>query len=79
MKEAFINEDVFAAITGTLGDLLKLDWEYRHEEHRLLIERLLILIRNVLHIPPNPDAEQRTDDDASVHDQVLWRWKFDEK
>ncbi|XP_052803681.1 protein timeless homolog isoform X2 [Mya arenaria] len=72
MKEAFANEDVFAVITKKLGDLLKLDWEHRHEEHRLLIERVLILIRNVLHIPPNPDAEQRTDDDASVHDQVLW-------
>ncbi|KAL4229318.1 hypothetical protein ACF0H5_012360 [Mactra antiquata] len=72
MKEAFINQEVFAVITGKLGDLLKLDWEHRHEEHRLLIERLLILIRNILHIPPNPDVEMRTDDDASVHDQVLW-------
>ncbi|KAH3747342.1 hypothetical protein DPMN_181767 [Dreissena polymorpha] len=51
---------------------MKKAWEHRYEEHRLLIERLLILIRNVLHIPPNPDSEQRTDDDASFHDQVLW-------
>ena len=48
------------------------DWEHRHEDDRLLIERILVLVRNVLHIPPNPAAEQRTDDDASVHDQVLW-------
>jgi timeless len=33
------------------------DWEHRHEEHRLLIERLLILIRNILHVPTNPDDE----------------------
>ncbi|XP_060554622.1 protein timeless homolog [Ruditapes philippinarum] len=72
IKEAFINEEVFAVITGKLGDMLKLDWEHRHEEHRLLIERLLILIRNILHVPTNPDDEMRTDDDASVHDQVLW-------
>ncbi|XP_053408285.1 protein timeless homolog isoform X2 [Mercenaria mercenaria] len=72
IKEAFVNEEVFAVITGKLGDLLKLDWEHRHEEHRLLIERLLILIRNILHVPTNPDDEMRTDDDASIHDQVLW-------
>ncbi|KAL3836515.1 hypothetical protein ACJMK2_021941 [Sinanodonta woodiana] len=71
-KEAFASEDVFAVITKKLGDLLKLDWENRQEEDRLLIERLLILIRNVLHVPPNLAAEQRTDDDASIHDQVLW-------
>ncbi|KAK3595063.1 hypothetical protein CHS0354_043159 [Potamilus streckersoni] len=71
-KEAFASEDVFAVIAKKLGDLLKLDWENRQEEDRLLIERILILIRNVLHVPPNLAAEQRTDDDASIHDQVLW-------
>ena len=40
------------------------------EDDRLMIERILILVRNVLHIPANPAAEKRTDDDASVHDQV---------
>ena len=48
------------------------DWEHRQEEDRMLIERLLILVRNILHVPPNTAKEQRTDDDASVHDQVLW-------
>nr|WDV40247.1 timeless 2 [Sinonovacula constricta] len=72
MKEAFIDEEVFSVLTEKLGELLKLDWEHRQEEDRLLIERIFILLRNILHIPPDPDAEQRTDDDASVHDQVLW-------
>ncbi|XP_067687307.1 protein timeless homolog [Haliotis asinina] len=71
-KEAFIDEELFAVLAAKVGDILKLDWESRHEEDRLLLERLLILIRNILHIPPNPDLEQRTDDDASLHDQVLW-------
>lgn len=31
-----------------------------------------MLIRNVLHVPSNPDAERRADNDASLHDQVLW-------
>lgn len=71
-KEVFVDEELFGVLTRKMGDLLKLDWEHRQEEDRLLIERMLILIRNVLHVPPNLDREQRTDDDASVHDQVIW-------
>jgi timeless len=37
-----------------------------------MLERLLVLVRNVLHVAPDPDSEQRTDDDASLHDQILW-------
>jgi len=33
------------------------DWEHRREEDRLLIERLLIIIRNILHVPPNVTQE----------------------
>ncbi|KAK2177430.1 hypothetical protein NP493_598g01011 [Ridgeia piscesae] len=71
-KEAFVDEGFFAIITKKLGDLLKLDWEHRQEEDRLLMERILVLTRNILHVPPNPAKEKRTDDDASIHDQVLW-------
>jgi len=35
-----------------------------------MIERILILIRNILDIPANPEDEKCTDDDASIHDQV---------
>lgn len=71
-KEAFVDEQLIAVITKKLGDLLQLDWENRQEEDRLLIERILILLRNILHVVPNLAKEQRTDDDASVHDQILW-------
>ena len=40
------------------------------EDDKLLTERILILIRNILDIPITPEDEKRTDDDASVHDQV---------
>lgn len=30
------------------------------------------MIRNVLQVPASPEAERRTDNDASIHDQVLW-------
>ncbi|NXJ21312.1 TIM protein, partial [Dicrurus megarhynchus] len=49
------------------------DWEQRQEEDTLLIERILLLVRNVLHVPPDPTEEQQdVDGDASVHDRVLW-------
>uniref|UniRef100_UPI00398EAEF9 protein timeless homolog n=1 Tax=Pristiophorus japonicus TaxID=55135 RepID=UPI00398EAEF9 len=71
-KEAFADEKVFGVLSEKLYDLLQLDWEQRQEEDNLLIERILLLVRNVLHVPPNPEEEQNIDDDASVHDKVLW-------
>ncbi|XP_072522600.1 protein timeless homolog isoform X2 [Salminus brasiliensis] len=71
-KEAFASEKVFAVLSETLYNLLQLDWEQRQEEDNLLIERILLLIRNVLHIPADPYEEKNVDDDASVHDKLLW-------
>ncbi|KAL8620146.1 hypothetical protein ACOMHN_048090 [Nucella lapillus] len=71
-KEAFVDEELFSVLSKKMTELLELDWEHRHEEDRLMLERLLVLVRNVLHIPPDPASEQRTDDDASLHDQILW-------
>ncbi|XP_063215058.1 protein timeless homolog isoform X1 [Chroicocephalus ridibundus] len=71
-KEAFASEKVFGVLSEKLYDLLQLDWEQRQEEDTLLIERILLLVRNVLHIPPDPTEEQGVDGDASVHDRVLW-------
>uniref|UniRef100_A0A3Q4GX39 Timeless circadian clock n=1 Tax=Neolamprologus brichardi TaxID=32507 RepID=A0A3Q4GX39_NEOBR len=71
-KEAFASESVFCILSETLYNLLQLDWEQRQEEDNLLIERILLLVRNVLHVPANPSEEKKVDDDASVHDRVLW-------
>lgn len=71
-KEAFASESVFGILSETLYNLLQLDWEQRQEEDNLLIERILLLVRNVLHVPANPSEEKKVDDDASVHDRVLW-------
>lgn len=46
------------------------------EDEKLLTERILILIRNILDIPATPDDDKRTDDDASVHDQVLMNSQY---
>ena len=41
-----------------------------------MIERILILVRNVLHIPSDPSEENHTDDDASTQDQVCVNSSF---
>lgn len=71
-KEAFANEKVFTVLSETLYNLLQLDWEQRQEEDNLLIERILLLVRNVLHVPADPNEEKNVDDDASIHDKLLW-------
>ncbi|XP_007953322.1 protein timeless homolog [Orycteropus afer afer] len=71
-KEAFASEKAFGVLSETLYELLQLGWEERQEEDNLLIERILMLVRNILHVPADPDQEKSIDDDASVHDQLLW-------
>ncbi|XP_067022608.1 protein timeless homolog [Acropora muricata] len=71
-KEAFTEKEVMSVIGRELGRLLQMEWDDRLEEDSLLIERILLLIRNILHVPANKQAEKRTDDDASIHDQVIW-------
>ncbi|XP_029288140.1 protein timeless homolog isoform X2 [Cottoperca gobio] len=71
-KEAFASEAVFGILSETLYTLLQLDWEQRQEEDNLLIERILLLVRNVLHVPADPCEEKKVDDDASIHDRLLW-------
>uniref|UniRef100_A0A8C5M708 Timeless circadian regulator n=1 Tax=Leptobrachium leishanense TaxID=445787 RepID=A0A8C5M708_9ANUR len=71
-KEAFANERLFGVLSEKLYDLLQMDWEQREEEHNLLIERILLLMRNILHVPADPEEEKNVDDDASIHDQILW-------
>ncbi|ETE73885.1 Protein timeless-like protein [Ophiophagus hannah] len=57
-KEAFASDKVFGLLSEKLYELLQLDWEQRQEEDNLLIERILLLVRNVLHVPADPDEEK---------------------
>jgi len=71
-KQAFVDKDLWAVLSKTLGALLKKDWDERFEDDKLIIERILILVRNILQVPTNIRAEKRTEGDASLHDQILW-------
>uniref|UniRef100_A0A8C7D2T8 Timeless circadian clock n=1 Tax=Oncorhynchus kisutch TaxID=8019 RepID=A0A8C7D2T8_ONCKI len=69
--QAYKEVGVFLFFTFHLY-LTRQDWEQRQEEDNLLIERILLLVRNVLHVPADPYEEKNVDDDASVHDKLLW-------
>ncbi|VDO05015.1 unnamed protein product [Rodentolepis nana] len=71
-KQAFADENLFRVLAERVEEVFNKDWDERSDEDRLMIERILILIRNVLHISPDSCTEHRTDEDVSIHDQLLW-------
>ncbi|KAG6441528.1 hypothetical protein O3G_MSEX001806 [Manduca sexta] len=71
-EEAFTKVEVWNIFAKKLSKVLEIDWSERDEDTGLIIERILILIRNVLHVPADLDRERKPENDASVHDQVLW-------
>ncbi|XP_023035402.1 protein timeless homolog [Drosophila willistoni] len=71
-KAAFARDKIWTALFEKLKQALEVSFAVRSEEQNLLIERLLVLVRNVLQVPANPEAECRADNDASLHDQVIW-------
>lgn len=71
-KAAFAKDKIWTALFEKLKQALEIAFAIRSEEQNLLIERILVLVRNVLQVPANPEAECRADNDASLHDQVIW-------
>ncbi|XP_060645851.1 protein timeless homolog [Drosophila nasuta] len=71
-KAAFTRDKIWTALFEKLKQALEIAFAIRSEEQNLLIERILVLVRNVLQVPANPEAECRADNDASLHDQVIW-------
>ncbi|XP_013190355.1 protein timeless homolog isoform X2 [Amyelois transitella] len=71
-EEAFTKVETWTVFAKKLTKILEVDWSERDEDTGLIIERILILIRNVLHVPADLDKERRPENDASIHDQVLW-------
>ncbi|CAH0763660.1 unnamed protein product [Diatraea saccharalis] len=71
-EEAFTKVETWNVFAKKLAKVLEIDWSERDEDTGLVIERILILIRNILHVPADLDKERRPENDASIHDQVLW-------
>ncbi|KAF6036278.1 TIMELESS [Bugula neritina] len=72
-KQAFVNEQFLKVLSEKLAYFLELSWEERSEDQNVLIERLLVLLRNILHVAATDVDRLRTDDDASTHDQIVWQ------
>ncbi|XP_046687268.1 protein timeless homolog isoform X2 [Homalodisca vitripennis] len=70
-KEAFTDQQLWEILAKKLADLLQIEYHERDEDQSRTMERILILARNVLQVPTDAD-ENRPDNDASIHDQVLW-------
>ncbi|KAL0125370.1 hypothetical protein PUN28_004481 [Cardiocondyla obscurior] len=70
-KAALTDENVWSAVAGRLANLLNIEGTERGEENELIIERILVFIRNVLQVPPN-DNNKRVDNDATIHDELLF-------
>ncbi|KAH8250250.1 hypothetical protein KR026_009029 [Drosophila bipectinata] len=71
-KAAFAKDKIWTSLFEKLKRALEIAFAIRSEEQNLLIERILVLVRNVLQVPANPEAECRADNDASLHDQIIW-------
>ncbi|XP_050538805.1 protein timeless homolog [Daktulosphaira vitifoliae] len=71
-KKAFTDVKVWKVIVDKLAEVMQAEYHEKGEEKVLSTVRILILIRNILHVPADNDAECRPDNDASLHDQVLW-------
>jgi len=57
LLQAFINPELLQVITAKLTFLLELSWDVRDEETNTLIERILVLIRNILHVPTTDEDQ----------------------
>uniref|UniRef100_A0A2H8TU68 Protein timeless n=1 Tax=Melanaphis sacchari TaxID=742174 RepID=A0A2H8TU68_9HEMI len=71
-KRAFTDINVWNVIVNKLAEVIQAEYHEKGEEKVLSTVRLLILVRNILHVPADNDAECRPDNDANLHDQVLW-------
>jgi hypothetical protein len=49
-KKAFVDEKLWAVLSDNLGKLLRKEQDERSEDDRMTIERILILVRNILQV-----------------------------
>ena len=69
-KASFANVDVWHVLKTKLSKLLAIDWEDRETEDSYLIERILYLVRNVLHVANSTTDNNRASGEDTTHDKV---------
>ncbi|GBN56120.1 Protein timeless [Araneus ventricosus] len=71
-KKVFYELDIWKVLYEHLERRIALRSIERSEEDNLFIERILIVIRNILHVPSDDLASFQTDDNLSPQDKILW-------
>ncbi|GIY76214.1 protein timeless homolog [Caerostris darwini] len=71
-KKVFFELDIWKVLYEHLEKRISLRPVERSEEDNLFIERILIIIRNILHIPSDEIASFQIDDNLSPQDKILW-------
>lgn len=69
-KSSFADVDVWKVLKSKLSNLLNIPWEDRETEDSYLIERILYLVRNILHVPNSPQDKNRASGEDTTHDKV---------
>ncbi|KAL3319092.1 hypothetical protein Ciccas_002241 [Cichlidogyrus casuarinus] len=69
-KRAFANKAVFEKLANKITVFLERESTSRSEDEKMMIERIIILVRNILHIS-DVTEDQKIDDDISIHDQII--------
>lgn len=64
-KRAFANSKFFECLAERCAKLLSVDWSARQADDRLLIERILILVSNILRIEPPVQSSASSLDNVS--------------
>merc|ERR1712227_605725 len=69
-KECFSDANIWKQLKSKLQEIFAKNWEDREVEDSHTIERILYLSRNILHIPPNAQDQNRAPGEDTVHDKV---------
>lgn len=73
-KEAFgKNEKVWNVLKNKIYSILEIKWEDRKAEDSLLVERCLILLRNLLHTPATTEDIKKSALQLSTQDSLIWK------
>ncbi|KAK6622534.1 hypothetical protein RUM44_002346 [Polyplax serrata] len=71
-KKAFTDIELWNKICCKLTNLFEVEWTERSTDDSIEIERIITLLRNVLHIPGDTEDEMKSDNDTTIHDQILF-------
>ncbi|XP_003739198.1 protein timeless homolog [Galendromus occidentalis] len=71
-KDAFLEKEIWTVLGERLEKLMNLNYSERSDEDKEIMERILILMRNVLHPIHKEELTLKTDGDVSSHDRLLW-------